>query len=408
MSKLHQQEKSLVCELALQVAEIANSETNRQIIKRWSDVNALRRPDRAPVWCRPMGCLEELIPQDTLVCKDSWLRSLEYYFRQILCKYEIGDDSPVEPYFDVQAVFDIDPPNRWGVEVGKHISDEKGGAWSYDPQLKSKADFKKLKMPSFTYNESKSLEQFDKLGELLGDILPVKLVCNPVGNATLGMPAADLRGLEQIMMDMIAGPELMHKLMAYILDVRQRELDVIESSGLFIPNRYAPPVLCSNQIGPEVENGKYTFKNSWCMGNSQEFDQVSPAMWEEFCLQYQKPIFERFGYICYGCCENLTHKIDGVLSIPNLRIFVCSAWTDMNVVLEKINKDYCIMWRQKASNVVFPDDINEIRTDLEEGIKRLQGQYYQIVLQELQTLAGHPDRLHIWTDIAKELAVKYS
>jgi len=30
------------------------------------------------------------------------------------------------------------------------------------------------------------------------------------------------------------------------------------------------------------------------------------------------------------------------------------------------------------------------------------------VLRELQTLAGHPDRLHEWTRFAKEAAEKYS
>jgi hypothetical protein len=131
-------------------------------------------------------------------------------------------------------------------------------------------------------------------------------------------------------------------------------------------------------------------------------------MWEEFCLAYQKPIFERFGLVGYGCCENLTHKLDGVLSIPNLRIVVCSAWTDLERVLEKAGRDYCVMWRQKAGDVVFPDDDATIRRDLLDGARRLQGRYYQIVLRELQTLAGHPRRLHEWTRHAKEAAARYA
>jgi hypothetical protein len=123
-------------------------------------------------------------------------------------------------------------------------------------------------------------------------------------------------------------------------------------------------------------------------------------MWEEFYLNYQKPIFERFGLVDYGCCENLTHKIDGALSIPNLRIFVCSAWTSLEAVQQAVGQDYVIMWRQKASDVVFPDDEPgrlapaTIRRDLEQGCMQLQGFHYQIVLRELQTLSGHPDRLH--------------
>ena len=66
------------------------------------------------------------------------------------------------------------------------------------------------------------------------------------------------------------------------------------------------------------------------------------------------------------------------------------------------------MWRQKATDVVFPDDVETIRRDLEDGCRQLQGYRYQIVLRELQTLSGHPDRLHDWTRAAIEMAAKYA
>lgn len=66
------------------------------------------------------------------------------------------------------------------------------------------------------------------------------------------------------------------------------------------------------------------------------------------------------------------------------------------------------MWRQKASDVVFPDDPEKIRQDLMAGAGQLREHYYQIVLRELETLSGHPDRLHQWTKFAKEAAEKYS
>ena len=93
---------------------------------------------------------------------------------------------------------------------------------------------------------------------------------------------------------------------------------------------------------------------------------------------------------------------------PNPRIFVCSAWTSLETVQEAVGQDYVIMWRQKASDVVFPDDVETIRRDLEQGCKQLQGFHYQIVLRELQTLSGHPDRLHEWTRAAIEMAAKYT
>jgi hypothetical protein len=82
-------------------------------------------------------------------------------------------------------------------------------------------------------------------------------------------------------------------------------------------------------------------------------------------------------------------------------------WTSLEAVQEAVGQDYVIMWRQKASDVVFPDDVETIRRDLEQGCRQLQGFHYQIVLRELQTLSGHPDRLHVWTRTTIEMAAKY-
>ena len=116
------EERDLVRELAQQVAEIAAGAANEAIRRRWRDVNALRRPDRAPVWCRPVGCWQEIMPPESLLCRDPWLRGLENRFRQVLFKHEIGDDSPVDAHFAVEAVVDADPPDLWGVEIRRRRS----------------------------------------------------------------------------------------------------------------------------------------------------------------------------------------------------------------------------------------------------------------------------------------------
>jgi len=60
-----------------------------------------------------------------------------------------------------------------------------------------------------------------------------------------------------------------------------------------VPQYYSAPNPAAVLLRPlhAKADGSYSLANCWCAGNSQEFDQVSPAMWEEFCLQYQKPIF---------------------------------------------------------------------------------------------------------------------
>ena len=400
-------ERAVVRDLARRLAEAAASEENQAVCRRWRDVNALRRPDRPPVYCRPVGAWAEILPDDALRCADQALRGIERGLRQTLHKRDIGDDTPIEGEFPVHAVFSVQPPNLWGVEVRRRQPRGAGGAWAFDPPLKAEADFDRLRVPAFALDETATRRRMEWAGELLGDILPVRLVCQPPLSATLGTPAAELRGLEQMMLDMADQPRLVHRLMAHLRDATLAAMDAAEATGRLTPN-CTGAMTCSDPIAPPPADGRLTCAHCWCMTNSQEFDQVSPAMWEEFCLQYQRPILQRFGRVGYGCCEDLTRKIDPVLSIPNLRIFVASAWTDLDRVVERVGTKHVIMWRQKASDVVFADDVTTIRRHLEEGFRRLRGCHVQVVLRELQTRAGHADRLHVWTRLAKEQAARHA
>lgn len=404
-------ERDYVRELARQVAAIAHSPENAIILKRWRDVNALRRPDRAPVWCRPVGVWSELLPESVLKCADPYLRRWEADFRRTLIKKDIGDDEPVEGYLTVGAAVECEPQNIYGVQIAHHEPDEETGAWRFDPPLKSEADFAKLRLPRFSYNKAKTDERLAQAHELLGDIMPVRVTAGPPLGASLCDVAAELIGLNELMLYMAAEPEMIHRLMAYLRDTVLAAIDAVEASGYLTPNNTGP-MFCADPIGSPYagapHGGAYTCKNLWCVAASQEFQLVGPKMWEEFLLEYQKPVMARFGISQYGCCEDLTHKIAGVLSIPNLRVFVCSAWTDLNKVIAAVGQSYTIMWRQRASDVVFPDDMSSIRRHLEQGTKALQGHYYQVVLRELQTLAGHPRRLHDWARAGIEMAEKYA
>ena len=46
---------------------------------------------------------------------------------------------------------------------------------------------------------------------------------------------------------------------------------------------------------------------------------MSPKFHDEFLFQYQIPIMEHFGLVHYGCCEDLTRKIDMLRQLKNLR-----------------------------------------------------------------------------------------
>jgi hypothetical protein len=402
-------ERSYIRELAAITVDIAREPRMQPILKRWRDVNSGRMPDRAPVWCRPAGCWSEMLPQDSLVCKDPFLRKMEYHFRQTLLRRDINDDHPVYEYFKVDATIDCTPEHPYGFEYKKHFLGEEGSAWGYESALQTADDFKRLITPQYKFNAEKTAKDLELYQNLLGDILEVKAtaVNGFFSIATVCSQAANLRGMEQMMMDMLLEPELMHHMMQVITDGVMNYIDAIEESGVIVPNT-DEAMFMSDPLRPAPKDGKYTLKDCWVAGNSQEFDQVNPEMTQEFLIDYQNRIFERFGAVCYGCCENLTQKIDQVLTVPNLRVFVSSAWSDLAKIVEKTEDKHCIMWRHSASDVTCLKTLDKVRKDTELGAKILKGRRYQVVLRELQTLMGRETRIYDWAQMCKEIVTKHA
>lgn len=138
-------ERTVVRDLAKQVAEMAHEPRMDAIRKRWKDVRTLQKPDRAPAWCNPVGCWPELVPEDVLVCTDPGLRGLEQGFRQTLFKRDVDDDTEVSTRWHVVASFGWEPKNLYGVNMGWHDSGVEGGAWAYAPPPEDRAGFRQAR-----------------------------------------------------------------------------------------------------------------------------------------------------------------------------------------------------------------------------------------------------------------------
>ena len=179
-------------------------------------------------------------------------------------------------------------------------------------------------------------------------------------------------------------------------------MDQFEQMGILTLNnvgRWA----CDDLPQPDFDGEHVRLLDLWGRGESQEFEGVGPRQYDEFLLQYQKPILERFGITYYGCCEDLTNKISLVMSIPNLRRFICSAWTDLGKLVEALGGRYCIEWRQLATDVAFDDDLSKVEKHLENGLRVAAGTPIMIVLQELETVNNNRTRLRDWAAVAKDV-----
>ncbi len=401
------QDVEIVRALASRLMALATSDVYEARRKRWRDVNERRKADRAPVWCRPAGMWAEVLPAEALQCTDPYCRSVEYTFRQHLYKDWVGDDHFFPPYCGVPAIWKIEGEHIWGLPSGRQVESTDRGGFRYEHAVETLEDYERITVPSFSYDQEGTERALNRAADLLGEAMPVRLECAPPLGASQGHYLEQLRGMEPMLNDIAFQPWIVHRAMARLTEGVLSALRAAEATGLLTPN-HDRPMYCSDPVGETDATGRVGLHNLWGDANSQEFQVVSPRMTEEFLLNYVIPVFQQYGAVQFGCCEDLTHKIQQVLRIPNLRTFVCSYWTDLDKVLEACGTRYTIMWRQHAGHVTLADDLAPTRQHLEQGLRKLQGHHYQIVLRELQTLAGHPERLREWTRLAIELAEKYA
>ena len=219
-----------------------------------------------------------------------------------------------------------------------------------------------------------------------------------------------LRGLGQLMLDIYDSPDRVHEMMSRLRDATMDRLDFLESNGLLCLNNGCDYV-GSGGLGfsDELPAGDFTgtvrCKDMWGFGEAQEFVSVSPAMFEEFSLQYQLPMLERFGLNCYGCCEPLDTRLEVVKKIPRLRRISISPWADLEISAESLEDKYIFSYKPNPSvlaAITLDEDL--IRNLLREAVCIAEGCVLEMVMKDTHTVNHEPERIERWTEIAQEVA----
>ena len=135
--------------------------------------------------------------------------------------------------------------------------------------------------------------------------------------------------------------------------------------------------------------------------------QVSPQMHAEFILAYEKRLLEPFALTGYGCCEDLTDKLDDVFTIPHLRRISVSPWADVDECAERLEGDYIFSWKPNPVHLVGHFDSQSIRSYIEHTLEVTQNCIVEMVLKDTHTCEYHPERFTQWTDVAQDLAQRY-
>ncbi|MBD3182941.1 hypothetical protein GF312_11670 [Candidatus Poribacteria bacterium] len=394
-------------DLAKRVADIADMPIMEERKNLWKKHNSLKT-SRPMILIFPEGSWGELLPRDQMECESDQARGMEWSLRSRIYYYEhFQDDTVIEKEWIVSKAIGR---TGWGMSA-KHIpSTEPRGAWHFDPVIKEPSDLKKLKFPEVTHDEEASKRNLEQMQDLFGDILDVKQKGVSHISFHLMNIYTGLRGLEEVMCDMYENPGMLHDAMSFLEEGHRRMLDqYVDMNLLSLNNDNTYQNTGGNGYTdelppPDYDPERIRLCDMWGSAEAQELAQVSPEMHVEFSMQYEKRLLEPFALTGYGCCEDLTLKLDDVFTIPQIRRISVAPSADVDASAEKLKGNYIYSWKPQPSHLVGEFNTDVIKKYIKHTVDvALENNcILEMVLKDTHTCEHKPERFDIWSQIARE------
>lgn len=400
------QDRSILRDLARRVADIAAMPIQAERRELWKKHNRLQ-PTRPLILVFPEGSWTELLPEKDLCCEGEASRRIEWTLRSRIYHHEhFQDDTVIEKEWVVPKVI---VNSGWGLEGKRIPSTEERGAWKFDPVIREPADLRKLRFPEIAYDEPATLQALAQMQDLFGDILDIRLKGIAHISYHLMAEYTAWRGLEEMMVDMYLQPQMLHDAMAFLEKGHQHVLkQYIEQNLLSLNNDNTYHSSGGNGYTDELPAPGFAPDrvrpcDMWASAESQELAQVGPRQHAEFALTFEKRLLEPFGLTGYGCCEDLTYKLDDVLTIPHIRRISISPFANVDICAEKLG-NYIFSWKPHPSHLVGDFDEALIRAYIRHAVQVTQqhGCVLEMILKDTHTCEHHPERFDRWTQIARE------
>lgn len=396
-------DRAILQSLARQVAALAARPIEEEKRDLWLRHNALQ-PTRPLIFCDPENGWHEIFPAERLTCQGTLARLWEFALRkEIFWGTELCDDRVIQPYFDIAHVYTT---TGWGLETPT-IGGGHGGAYRWASPVQSSEDLAKLHAPVIDIDAAATQRLLTLAHELFDGYLSVRLRTKWWWSLGLTWNLAALRGLQQLMLDMIDQPALVHGLMSILRDGAMRVLDSLVARNLLSPNHEGDYVGSGgfgwSQELPQVDsNGQIRPCDLWGFAESQETVGISPAMFEEFVFPYQLPLLKRFGLNCYGCCEPLDKRWHIVQRFPHLRRISVSPWANRSFMAEMLGDRYIYSMKPTPADLALPTfDEEHIRLTLRKDLEATRNCRVEVIMKDNHTIANDPSRVIRWVQIAR-------
>jgi hypothetical protein len=397
---------------------ISDRDILRELTRRYLDIchrpeqqerRGLWRRHNSLAWTPPLIYVRAFawqeMPEARLECHEPFLRHVENFFRYHLFWDSLGDDSVFEPWVTINAAYCC---TGWGVDVERRYSGDTGGSYKVDYPIRDPRAIEQLRSPWHEIDEAETARRVAKVADAIGDLITLNVDRGPAYRMWTGDISTDLgylRGIENIMLDMVDRPDWLHRLVAFMRDGILRthaQAEAASDWGLSAHQNQAMPY--AEELPDPAPNADGAKRSQlWGYMAAQEFALVSPAMHDEFLLRYQLPILSEFGLTAYGCCEDLTRKIDMLRKIPNLRRIAVSPFARVAACADAIGADYVLSYRPSPVDMVgYGFDAERILRILRRDLAACKACHTDITLKDVETVQGDSQRVRNWLALARQ------
>lgn len=390
--------------------DYANSDQNEVILKKWL-AQAQGRRENPPVRLLFGGFGHEIITP-RLQCQGERARSIESTLLATVAGRELfDDDTPISPTFAMAWHTYVRP-----FGATRKITRAAGvGAQGFhiDPVIHDlEAEMDKLRGGTFGVDREATARQREVVSELLGDILPVRMVMHSLPGEVTN-PLVHLMGMEAYYLAMFDSPDAVHEVMEMATRIYEQYYDFLEAEQLLLPtNGITPLAQESFAFTDELPTDTVTRTNQcWGFLESQETTAVSAAMFGEFVWPYQQRLVDRFGLLSYGCCERVDALWPDYLSTwPKLRKLSVSPFNDEPRIGEFLRGSRVVYYCKPRAEYVTCDGPlqDEAITAYFKGVcEAASGCLFEVAQREVGTIFGDFERGRHYVRLAKEAVDSY-
>lgn len=405
---ISQRDKDILRGLAKRQIEIANSQAMKDLYSDWRAHGSFATGSRPMITIEFNSFANDIIPP-LMQCETEAARAIEWKLHSNIANHTMfHDDTTVKNYFDLVWTVSFIP---FGLVVKKEFAQSANNSslgHHFLPVIEDlHEDFHKLNKSQYALNRDYSLNYQNFVNEIIGDILPAKII----GNGKFVSPTQNIihfMSMENMFTAMYDYPDEFKMMMDMLTNDYLEFFDFMEKENVLLETtedqRLPQGSYCfTNELPNQKE--KYAMHDVWGYLDSQETVGISPNMFDEFVFPYYKRIADKYGLLSYGCCEPVDPMYEKSISkFTNLKKISISPWCNEEYMGEQLSGKKIIYHRKPSSiflGVGTTLDEEAIKKHIEKTVLAAKGCQLEFSQRDVYSVNHSPEKVRRYIEIIR-------